>query len=54
MTMSGACCSKRPAYTVAEVAAQVEALIVTRGAEGSVIYTSGADLDHPLRQAQGQ
>ena len=43
--------SKRPASPPAEVAARVQALIVTRGAEGSVIYTAGPDAGRSLRQA---
>ena len=33
---------QKTGLTVAEVAAQVDALIVTQGAEGSIIYTQGA------------
>ena len=42
---------QKTGFTVSDVAAQVEALVVTRGAEGSVIYAGGGTLTHPLRQA---
>src|SRR5579863_9580942 len=38
---------QKTGLTVSEVAAQVEALVVTRGAEGSVIYTKGRTLHIP-------
>ena len=38
---------QKTGLTVSEVTAQVEALIVTRGAEGSVIYTQGRTLHVP-------
>src|ERR1700684_4150571 len=38
---------QKTGLTVSQVAAQVEALIVTRGAEGSVIYTEGRTLEVP-------
>ncbi len=38
---------QKTGLTVAEVASQVEALIVTKGAEGSIIYTEGRTLTIP-------
>jgi adenosine kinase len=38
---------QKTGYTVSDVTAQVEALVVTRGAEGSVIYTQGGTLTVP-------
>jgi len=38
---------QKTGFSVAEVVAQVDALVVTRGAEGSVIYTQGRTLDVP-------
>jgi adenosine kinase len=35
-----------------QLARQVEAVIVTRGGEGSTIYTAGAEIDIPLASAQ--
>ena len=40
----------RTGYTAADVAAQTEALIVTRGAEGSLIYTGADTLEIPVAQ----
>jgi len=45
--MSGVCCNKRPVFTVSDITARVEALVVTRGAEGSVVYTKGGTLTVP-------
>ena len=42
---------QKTGFTAADVAAQVEALIVTRGAEGSHIHTKGAHFRRSLRQA---
>jgi len=38
---------QKTGLTVSQVTAQVEALVVTRGAEGSVIYTNGRTLQVP-------
>ena len=38
---------QKTGFTVSDVTAQVEALVVTRGAEGSVIYTKGRTLTVP-------
>jgi adenosine kinase len=38
---------QKTGFTVADVTTQVEALVVTRGAEGSVIYTKGQTLHVP-------
>jgi adenosine kinase len=38
---------QKTGFTVSDVTAQVEALVVTRGAEGSVIYTQGRELTVP-------
>jgi adenosine kinase len=38
---------QKTGWSVAEVGARVEALIVTRGADGSSIYTRGAELTIP-------
>jgi len=38
---------QKTGFTVSDIAARVEALVVTRGAEGSVIYTEGRTLDVP-------
>ncbi len=38
---------QKTGLTVSDVTAQVEALVVTRGAEGSVIYTKGRTLQVP-------
>ena len=38
---------QKTGFTVADVTAQVEALVVTRGAEGSIIYTQGRTLNVP-------
>jgi adenosine kinase len=43
---------QKTGLTVAEVASQVEALIVTKGAEGSVIYTKGRTLSIPSAKPQ--
>ncbi len=43
---------QRTGFTVSDVTAQVEALVVTRGAEGSVIYTAGATLNVPCAKPQ--
>ena len=45
---------QKTGLTVSDVTAQVEALVVTRGAEGSVIYTKGRTLTGPVRQAAGR
>ena len=42
---------QKTGFAVADVTAQVEALVVTRGAEGSVIYTKRSDAQCPVRQA---
>ncbi len=38
---------ERTGLTAGEVASSLEALIVTRGAKGSVIYTGGKEIDIP-------
>lgn len=38
---------ERTGLTPAEIAARVKALIVTRGAEGSIVYTDGGQLEIP-------
>ena len=38
---------QKTGFTVSDITAQVEALVVTRGAEGSVIYTQGGTLAIP-------
>ena len=38
---------QKTGFTVSDITSQVEALIVTRGAEGSVIYTQGSTLTIP-------
>ena len=38
---------QKTGFTVSDITAQVEALVVTRGAEGSVIYTKGETLTIP-------
>ena len=38
---------QKTGFTVADVTTQVEALVVTRGAEGSIIYTQGQTLNVP-------
>jgi adenosine kinase len=38
---------QRTGFTVSDITAQVEALVVTRGAEGSVIYAGGETLNVP-------
>ena len=43
---------QKTGLTTAEVASQVEALIVTLGSEGSIIYTGGRTLTHSLRQTK--
>ena len=45
---------QKTGLTAAQVAAKVEALIVTRGAEGSVIYTAGRTLTHPRASKPGR
>ena len=45
---------QKTGWTAAEVLQQVEALIVTRGAEGSVIYTRQGEIGIPVRQADGR
>ena len=44
---------QKTGLTAADIAAKVEALIVTRGAEGSMIYAGGPDYDHSQRQTAG-
>ena len=44
---------QKTGLTAADIASRVKALIVTRGAEGSVIYADGPHLGHSLRQAAG-
>jgi adenosine kinase len=41
---------QKTGWTVRDVVERVEALIVTRGANGSVIYTKGADVEIPCAQ----
>jgi adenosine kinase len=41
---------QKTGYAVSDVTAQVEALVVTRGAEGSVIYAQGGTLTVPCAQ----
>lgn len=43
--------SQRTGKSAEEIAAMVEALIVTRGAKGSTIYTGGKQLDIPTAKA---
>jgi adenosine kinase len=38
---------QKTGFTVSDITSQVDALVVTRGAEGSVIYTKGASLTIP-------
>jgi adenosine kinase len=38
---------QKTGFTVADITAQVEALVVTRGAEGSIVYTKGKTLTVP-------
>jgi adenosine kinase len=38
---------QKTGFTVADITAQVEALVVTRGAEGSIVYTKGKTLAVP-------
>jgi adenosine kinase len=38
---------QKTGFTVSDITAQVEALVVTRGAEGSVVYTKGGTLTVP-------
>src|ERR1700686_1256222 len=38
---------QKTGFSVSDITAQVEALVVTRGAEGSVIYTNGRTLQVP-------
>jgi adenosine kinase len=38
---------QKTGFTVADITAQVEALVVTRGAEGSIVYTKGQTLTVP-------
>jgi adenosine kinase len=38
---------QKTGFTVSDVTAQVEALVVTRGAEGSIVYTQGGTLTVP-------
>ena len=45
---------QKTGWTAAEVLQQVEALIVTRGAEGSVIHTRQGEIVHSVRQARGR
>jgi adenosine kinase len=42
---------ERTGWSEQEIAAQVEALIVTRGAQGSTIYAAGEQLDIPVVEA---
>src|ERR1700743_169799 len=44
---------QKTGLSAAEVAAQVEALVVTLGAEGSIIHTGGATLRIPSAKPQG-
>ncbi len=41
---------QKTGYTASDVAAQVEALVITRGAEGSTIYAEGRTLNIPCAQ----
>ncbi len=47
----GSMLSERTGWSAEEIAARVEALIVTRGAEGSWIYTAGQKLQIPVAPA---
>jgi adenosine kinase len=38
---------QKTGFTVSDITAQVEALVVTRGAEGSIVYTKGKTLEVP-------
>ena len=42
----------RTGWSLAEIAAKVDALIVTRGGKGSTIYTGGRTLDIPTAKAE--
>ena len=44
--------SERSGWSPAQIAEQVEALIITRGAEGSTIYTDGGQVDIPAAQPE--
>ena len=44
--------AERTGYTAADVAQRVEALIVTKGAEGSEIHTAGGRIDIPVVRAR--
>ena len=46
-------CRRRPRLSAQEIASQVEALIVTRGSDGSVIYTRRTGADDPDGEAEG-
>jgi adenosine kinase len=43
---------ERTGWSAEEIAAELEALIVTRGAEGSYIYTNGERLDIPAAKPE--
>jgi adenosine kinase len=43
---------ERTGWNAAEIAAQVKALIITRGAEGSVIHADGAEIHIPCAKAE--
>jgi adenosine kinase len=43
---------QKTGFAVSDITAQVEALVVTRGAEGSVIYTQGRTVAVPTAQAR--
>jgi len=43
---------QKTGFTVSDITAQVEALVVTRGAEGSVVYTKGGTLTVPCAKPE--
>jgi len=43
---------QKTGFTVADITAQVEALVVTRGAEGSIVYTGGRTLTVPCARPE--
>jgi adenosine kinase len=43
---------QKTGFTVSDITAQVEALVVTRGAEGSIVYTKGGTLTVPCARPE--
>jgi adenosine kinase len=43
---------QKTGFTIADIMAQVEALVVTRGAEGSIVYTKGRTLTVPCARPE--